>query len=170
MGDYCKTLNQSDAVRCINCQAFRQRTSYHGSERICDECKRDDAPDEPAFEVLPPLYDVVSAEYRLYVNYGITVEQKNRQLEIQGGKCLICKCELKIGKRGMGKLHIDHCHTTGKVRGLLCMSCNLSIGVIETKPDGWLERALEYISTEGDWQAGTVESESIERVGRSANG
>ncbi len=45
----------------------------------------------------------------------------------QNGKCAICQCEdpAKEGKRGF---HIDHCHTTHIVRGLLCHNCNVGIG------------------------------------------
>lgn len=47
-------------------------------------------------------------------------------LEKQHGVCSICK------KSSVGKLQIDHCHATGKVRGLLCPVCNSKLGFIET--------------------------------------
>jgi len=70
--------------------------------------------------------------------YGISPEQYKSMLEEQGNCCAICKQE---NKRAMA---IDHDHKTGKVRGLLCDACNLSLGHIEK--DGFLEKALKYIA------------------------
>lgn len=70
--------------------------------------------------------------------YGISPERYKEMLEAQGNRCDICR---KENKRAMA---IDHDHKTGRVRGLLCDSCNLSLGHIEI--DGFLEKALEYIA------------------------
>ena len=59
--------------------------------------------------------------------YGITVEQYNQMLLIQNNTCKICKNMCKSGKN----LAVDHCHATGKVRGLLCATCNVNLGRIE---------------------------------------
>ena len=56
--------------------------------------------------------------------YGITLEQYEILCEQQDRKCLLCKVSNV-------KLHVDHCHTTGKVRGLLCKNCNVTIGYYE---------------------------------------
>lgn len=52
--------------------------------------------------------------------YGITVDDYNKMYDSQEGKCKICSSELT--------LCVDHCHTTGKIRGLLCNQCNVGIG------------------------------------------
>jgi len=62
--------------------------------------------------------------YRL-ARYGITPEIYDATLLAQGGKCAICKSESSANNRGW---HIDHCHKTGKFRGLLCVPCNLGLG------------------------------------------
>ena len=55
--------------------------------------------------------------------YGLTKEAYNAMLIAQGHKCAICKtAEAK---------EVDHCHTTGKVRGILCGPCNRGIGVFK---------------------------------------
>lgn len=57
--------------------------------------------------------------------YGITIDDYNNMLSTQNYSCGICKIPLNTYGRAFG---VDHCHTTGKVRGLLCHSCNLSLG------------------------------------------
>jgi len=59
--------------------------------------------------------------------YGITLIDYNRMFEAQNGVCKICK---KEGVDRAGGLHVDHCHTTKKVRGLLCSKCNRAIGLL----------------------------------------
>lgn len=61
--------------------------------------------------------------------YGITAEQFDAMALAQGGVCGICG-KPDANKRWKGRLHVDHCHKTGKVRGLLCTSCNLTLGRI----------------------------------------
>lgn len=61
--------------------------------------------------------------------YGITLDDYNKMRKDQNYSCAICgRHEDKVkGKVGVRPLHIDHCHTTGKVRGLLCGRCNTSL-------------------------------------------
>jgi dCMP deaminase len=59
--------------------------------------------------------------------YGLTLTDYNHRLELQGGVCAICKRPPEANKR----LAIDHDHATGKIRGLLCMKCNLLLGYAE---------------------------------------
>ena len=74
--------------------------------------------------------------------YGITSEDYVRQLELQNGCCAICgKHHTKENKA----LAVDHCHTTGKVRGLLCWRCNSSIGRFEDNVS-ILSAAIEYLN------------------------
>ena len=63
---------------------------------------------------------------RLKHKYGITGEQYAEMLEAQGGVCAICGRECQSRNR----LAVDHCHETGKVRGLLCAHCNRALGML----------------------------------------
>jgi hypothetical protein len=65
----------------------------------------------------------------LKYNFGITLEQFNELFAAQNGKCAICQKE--FGKEYKNRANVDHCHATGKVRGLLCFRCNTSVGVFE---------------------------------------
>lgn len=61
----------------------------------------------------------------LRTKYGLTHDDYARMLETQGGLCAICTTD-KPGGRGV--FHVDHDHTTGAVRGLLCHGCNIMLG------------------------------------------
>lgn len=76
---------------------------------------------------------------RIRNRYGITKEQFEEILAQQEYKCAICFA--KPEKR----LHIDHCHKTSKVRGLLCGSCNRALGLLKDNTE-FLYKAIEYLN------------------------
>jgi len=78
--------------------------------------------------------------------YGLTEQAYAEMLNQQGGTCAICKVE-PGGKR----LAIDHCHESGKVRGLLCQECNHGLGKFRDSLS-LLERAHGYLTRSGAFQ------------------
>ena len=68
-------------------------------------------------------------KYKYKVRYGITIEDFDKLLEKQNGLCAICQSPPSDCNRGNHTLHVDHDHTTGEVRGLLCFRCNRAIGL-----------------------------------------
>ena len=74
------------------------------------------------------------------ISYGLTIPEFMALYEKQNGKCAICS-EAPSTKRG---LHVDHCHTTGEVRGLLCHGCNVGIGALKDDA-GLLRAAIAYL-------------------------
>jgi hypothetical protein len=114
--------------------------------RICKTCDRE-------FERLDKLGRSAGREcgsclylkYRLRkieIKYGISPEEYLKMHSDQNGCCAICGIhESKLDKR----LHTDHCHTTGMVRGLLCNKCNTSLGQFESDPE-LLLIAYEYLT------------------------
>lgn len=78
--------------------------------------------------------------YRLKHFYKITPEDYERMLTEQNGVCAICG-QPPRGK--MKRLSVDHNHTTGEVRGLLCITCNRVAGYLDNKP--WLAAASKYL-------------------------
>lgn len=62
---------------------------------------------------------------KYYKKYGITVEEYNRIFKEQNACCAGCK---KHQSEFNKKLSVDHCHITGKIRGLLCVNCNFVLG------------------------------------------
>lgn len=78
-------------------------------------------------------------------NYGISKEDFFSLLEKQDNKCALCgKTFVSLFGRD---LCIDHCHDTNKIRGLLCMPCNVGLGMLGDNEEG-LMKALEYIRGE----------------------
>lgn len=78
--------------------------------------------------------------------YGITEEDYLRMLKEQNEVCKIClKPETAKAKDKVKRLSVDHCHTTGKVRGLLCNKCNTTLGKYEDSIETF-ERFVEYLS------------------------
>lgn len=63
--------------------------------------------------------------------YGITLDDYDRLHAAQSGKCWICETP----ETSTGTLHVDHCHDTGEVRGLLCGNCNRALGLIQSRGD-----------------------------------
>ena len=79
----------------------------------------------------------------------ITLEEYGVLFQSQDNKCAICnKAETCIDGRSKDKkprrLSIDHCHITGKVRGLLCHSCNTAIGKFNDDLE-LFQKAMDYI-------------------------
>lgn len=76
---------------------------------------------------------------RYIYRYGITIDQYNEMLVKQNGSCKLCGNKEHIRSTSKDRkpkpLAIDHCHTTGKVRGLLCHNCNVMLGQYEKWKD-----------------------------------
>lgn len=89
---------------------------------------------------------------RLKTRYGLTPEQYAKMLEDQNGACLICNgndLNSRQHQKVRQPLVVDHCHTTGKIRGLLCSHCNRALGLFEDKID-LLQKAANYLQSHQD--------------------
>ena len=74
--------------------------------------------------------------------FGVSFEFVQNLKEQQDSKCAICKMSIEIGNKSA---HIDHCHSSGKVRGLLCQKCNQGLGLFKDSVIA-LESAIEYLN------------------------
>jgi hypothetical protein len=90
----------------------------------------------------PKKVRVIRRRGKIKQKYGISTEEYHVMYIEQGKVCAICK--LAHDRRPM---NIDHCHKTGKVRGLLCDKCNLAIGLLNDDAD--LVNNLEGYLREG---------------------
>ena len=83
--------------------------------------------------------------------YGLTPQQYTDILTSQEGLCAVCREPPLVRTKRSGKiryLHVDHCHKTNKVRGLLCQHCNQGIGLLKDSPT-LLRLATTYLEKFG---------------------
>lgn len=78
--------------------------------------------------------------------FGLTLEQWDAMLVAQNGSCKLCRIPFKHNP------HVDHCHVTGVVRGLLCHHCNTGIGNLRDDPQ-LLREAAAYLESFGQHMA-----------------
>ena len=105
----------------------RQRKDGYGS--YCKSCANERARFQYEQKRQDPewyrLQQEKERDRHLRRTFGITSQEYDQMLHLQGGKCAICHTtECKSGYA----LAVDHCHTTGQIRGLLCRDCNTSLG------------------------------------------
>jgi hypothetical protein len=79
-------------------------------------------------------------ERKLIAHYGLTLLEFTAMQAEQKGLC-----KMNCGKLGT---NVDHCHSTGKVRGLLCSNCNTGLGLFNDNPE-LLRLAAHYVEKEG---------------------
>jgi hypothetical protein len=116
-----------------------------GRSFYCKACSNKKARDRYSEKRLDPewyrLEQEKERDRHLRRTFGINSEQYNQMLETQEGKCAIClTTECKSGYA----FAVDHCHTTGTIRGLLCRDCNTSIGKLNDDIET-LQRAIKYL-------------------------
>lgn len=80
---------------------------------------------------------MASRESNLKHRYGITLVDYNEMLLKQNCRCKICDTE-------SSGLVVDHCHSSGDVRGLLCKNCNVGLGYFKDNPER-IEKAAQYL-------------------------
>lgn len=133
-----------DCVRAYN--LHRAKTVPAPLEKECYKCRRQLLANEFSVDKLSP--DGLNSRCKdcgrnqeLKRLYGLTADQYKTLLVNQEFKCAVC--QVSPGQR---KLHVDHCHKTGKVRGLLCALCNRAAGYIRDDPA--IARGLaDYLET-----------------------
>ncbi len=109
--------------------ACRAKWYSENKLRICESNKNE-------YKNRPEKFRAKALKY----NYGISLESYTRLKQEQGDTCKIC-CK-KPNKRA---LSVDHCHVTGRIRGLLCSKCNMAIGLFDDSPE-LLQKTIEYLA------------------------
>lgn len=131
--------------RPLDCFLYEARRGRHMS--LCKDCRtaaqRAWREGKPTYERERYAKDKTAARERHLVRkYGVTLADYQAMLESQGGNCAICHSP--EAEQFKGVFHVDHCHTTGAVRGLLCRGCNHMLGVVGDAPEKLL-RAIKYL-------------------------
>ena len=137
---------------CTVCKTYKGLENFYNYKASPDglayRCKDCDGKARKKWRENNPVRSSESARGRnLKHKYGITLEDYKSMLEDQGGVCAICGVSTnKTSGRNGDKLNfaVDHCHTTGNVRGLLCNQCNRGLGMLMDSAET-LEKALSYL-------------------------
>jgi len=111
---------------CRACGRVKPRSEWHrkhsapdGLASRCKECRA-----------------VQLRQDHLKRKYGLTEAERDELIASQGGVCCICLAAVPA--------HVDHCHNTGRVRGVLCFSCNAALGQFKDQPEA-IRRAAAYV-------------------------
>jgi hypothetical protein len=132
----CKVEKSLDHFSRVSPKAKSYKQFKNGIRPWCKECTKSY---NKSYMAEKRKTDVRYQHY--FRKYGLTKDQVHQMHEAQEFKCKICGGE---SDHRYDKLCVDHCHTTGKVRGLLCFSCNVMIG--QAKDDVIrLAKAIEYL-------------------------
>jgi hypothetical protein len=130
---------------CIKCKNtfdfsyfYKRNNHYVTYSSACKECVKAERKENHK-----PLdkknYDLIRA-------YNITINDFKKMFDEQEGKCKICSKSIKFMSEDKTKSAcVDHCHTTNKVRGLLCHSCNRALGLFQDNKNN-LEKAIQYLN------------------------
>lgn len=90
----------------------------------------------------------LDANKHLFRKFGITLATYRIMLSHQSGVCALCKKpETIVIKKRVSSLAVDHCHKTGKIRGLLCFRCNIWLSLVDDVP-GILKEVTGYLKGE----------------------
>jgi hypothetical protein len=93
-------------------------------------------------------YHLTGKSRRMVREYGISLTEANNIWRYQGGRCACCGKDIE--KPGNGRdVHLDHDHATGRVRGILCVNCNLMLGHAKDDPE-ILKKAIRYLEINKD--------------------
>ena len=130
--------------RCPKCGEIKQHSLFYNNKNAKDNCS-------PYCKVCSNLRTtsyarenketIPSIGYSLKRRYGITATEYAQMLENQKYKCKVCGADRCSTGRNFS---VDHCHTTGKIRGLLCAHCNMGLGNFKDSTE-LLQNAINYL-------------------------
>jgi hypothetical protein len=116
----------ANAYRLAHMQETRERKARWREANLAKERKR-------------------ASDYYLRNRYGLTPEEFSAMRRDQNDRCAICRTPLSL----LSRIHIDHCHNSGKIRGLLCNNCNTGMGMLGDDVK-ILRRAIRYLQRHPD--------------------
>jgi len=126
---------------CKICGIEKNISDFYTGRKDCKDCRnaaarkiRIDQPETYA------KYRKRHNEYLKEKRYGMSQDQFNKMLVDQNNMCKICNNKFKDKK----DTHIDHCHNSNIVRGLLCNNCNMALGQFNDNTD-IMDKAIKYL-------------------------
>lgn len=118
-------------ARCKQCSQASAKVHYEANREVRKSASRD--------------YRAKNPDVALQRRYGIRPGTFDEMASTTDGACFIC------GVVPETTLCVDHCHETGRVRGLLCHPCNTALGKFGDDPE-ILRKAIAYLDREHDWR------------------
>lgn len=153
----------SKLKRCSKCHEYKPRSEFSGESRrpdglrcFCRVCgakqlkeyrQRPDIIKRKREHFARPEQLAYRRSYELVRKFGITLEEYDAMLASQHGLCALCGTDKPNGR--WNTFHVDHCHETGVIRGLLCYQCNAALGRLGDNEEG-IRRALKYVTRKGE--------------------
>jgi Autographiviridae endonuclease VII len=131
---------------CYPCQAFKKITEFQARSGRTNQFN-------PKCKQCAKVPSEIKRRQNLKRNHhGFTSEEYDTLFAEQGGVCAVCKQpEQRILRGKPAPLSIDHCHTSQKIRALLCGDCNTSFGLLKEDP----ERIQALLAYAKQWQGVT---------------
>ena len=111
-------LRHPATKRCRVCGAIKSADHFSPSYQVRDGLQN----------ACKPCSSRLTNSINKKTRYGLSGKDIARRIADQGSQCAICGIVFELGKKG--SFHIDHDHRTGLVRGLLCTTCNLALGML----------------------------------------
>lgn len=142
------TNGKRDYKRCTKCGIEKELTEYSfkrptnrkpGFQCRCKSCCAEDTKDWYTKN------KDKAKDYRLRKAYGFGLDEYNARLLAQSFSCPLCGVEFSDGDFGPNSPVVDHCHTQGHVRGILCNECNRGLGYFHDNKEA-LMKAAQYLA------------------------
>ena len=121
--------------KCIKCNEIKSLNSFHFYKKnnryhsLCDECKKE-------------TFRTYQKEIGRFARHGITKNDYEKMYNNQKGECFICEKNYEV-------LYIDHNHSTGEVRKLLCRDCNSALGLLKENKKT-INNLIKYLESYGN--------------------
>lgn len=113
-----------DTILCLRCDSIKYKSEFQEKIKVCNECLKNTKNKNKI------NHDIL-LDHSISENLYIKICQRHNK------KCAICQVE-------SDNLHLDHCHITNNIRGLLCMKCNFGLGLFYDKIN-YIKNAIEYL-------------------------
>ncbi len=118
---------------CSSCEVIKDAEDFYIDKRILDGLE----------SLCKTCSKVKKRNFEIKRQYGINQQEYEELLYKQNNQCAICSSSVPGSKR-ISRFSIDHCHKTGKIRGLLCNSCNNGLGRFKDNTT-LLYKAINYL-------------------------